>query len=167
MKKIYSILKTGLFTAFLGLLLFSSCEDDFPEALDTSSRETILQSIKIVNAGADGNTVLEGTIDEEKKEVSIPRMEPETDFSGLRIEAVLSDGAQLENDTYEVAFGEGQSEKTIVIKVVNDPRFREYFVKLRLNVPVFGGDFTKAIIHDYSSNDQGNPAYEAFTGLAT
>src|SRR5690606_16047494 len=92
---------------------------------------------------------------------------PETDFSGLRFEAVLSDGAQLENDTYEVAFGEGQSEKTIVIKVVNDPRFREYFVKLRLNVPVFGGDFTKAIIHDYSSNDQGNPAYEAFTGLAT
>lgn len=167
MKKIYGISKKGLFAAFLGLLLFSSCEEDLPEALDTSSQKTVIESIKIVNAGPGGNVVLEGTVDELKKEISFPRIDPATDFSKLRFEASLSDGAQLENDTVNVTFNEGQSEKTIIIKVVNEPRFREYFAKLRLNVPVFGGDFSKAVKYDYSSNDEGNPAYEAFTGLAT
>ncbi|TZF85728.1 DUF4623 domain-containing protein (plasmid) [Pedobacter sp. BS3] len=167
MKKICNTSTTGLLIAFLGLLMFSSCKDDFPEAMDTSSKETVLKSIKIMNAGEDGNTVLQGTVDEDKKEVSFPRLDTLTDFSKLRFEATLSDGAKLEQETYNISFEEGQSEKTIEIKVVNTPRFREYFVKLRLRVPVFGADFGKATVYDYSTNEQGNPAYEAFTGQLT
>lgn len=166
MKK-YITSKIGLLATFLGLLTLASCKDDFPEALDTSANETILSSIKIVNTGANGTKTLQGVIDEEAKTVSFPRIEPDTDFSKLKFEAVVSAGGKLEQEVYPVTFEAGQSEKVIVIKVLNSPRFREYLAKLRLKIPVFGADFEKGTTFDFTSNPLGNPIHDAFTGALT
>ena len=167
MKLKYKTSKAMLMAAFMGLLTLASCKDDFPQAPDSSAKITVLNSIKIVNAGTNGTTVLEGTVDEDAKTVSFPRIEPTTDFSKLKFEAVTSDGAKLDKETYPVTFEDGQSEKVIVIKVQNAPRFREYLVRLRLKVPVFGADFEKGTTYDFTSNPLGNPIYDAFTGALT
>ncbi len=164
MKKIAYILLVLM--ALFSLSLFTSCEEDFPENVE-SPYEVVLKSIKIMNAGADGKTVIEGRIDEDKKTVWFPRVDPETNVSAIRFEATMSEGAKLESDVLQFDFEEGKDAKTIVLKVVNGPRFREYFVTLRLNVPVFGADFSKALFYDYSGNDIGNPAYPTFVSNLT
>lgn len=120
-----------------------------------------------MNAGANGATVLQGVVDENTKTVTFPRIEPGTDFSNLKFEADLSPGAKLNQETYPVTFEEGQTEKVIVLKVLNSPRYREYLVKLRLKVPVFGADFENKTTYDFTSNPLGNPIYDAFTGALT
>src|SRR5690606_14485795 len=85
MKLFYNLPKVFIVIAFLGTLL-ASCKDELPEAIDSSSKLTELKSIKIINAGAGGNIVLEGTIDEDKKTIRCPRIDPETDFSNLKFE---------------------------------------------------------------------------------
>jgi len=167
MKMTYKTSKIGLLATFMGLLTLASCKDDLPEALDTSANVTILNSIKITNAGANGTTVLEGVVDEDAKTVSFPRIDPSTNFANLKFEASLSAGAKLSQDTYPVTFEDGQSEKVIVVKVLNSPRFREYLVKLRLKVPVFGADFEKGTTYDFTTNPLGNPIYDSFTGALT
>lgn len=167
MKLKYKTSKIGLLVTFMGLLTLASCKDDLPEALDTSSNVTILNSIKIVNAGANGATTLQGVIDEDTKTVSFPRIDPNTDFSKLKLEAGLSNGAKLSQETYPVTFEDGQSEKVIVIKVLNSPRYREYLAKIRLKVPVFGADFENETTYDFTSNPLGKPIYDAFTGALT
>jgi len=147
--------------------LFPACSDDLPGPMDSTDRLTVLKSIKIVNAGGDGTLVVQGTVDEDKKEISFPRIVPETDFSRLRFEIEASDGAKLEQDSYEVPFGTGESEKTIVLKLVNQPRYREYLAKFRLKIPVFGAEFGSPTVYDYSANEQGNPPHDAFAGLVT
>jgi len=167
MKFTYKKSKLGLLATFFGLLTLASCKEDFPQAPDSSANITVLNSIKIVNAGANGTTVLQGTVDEDAKTVSFPRIEPETDFSKLKFEAEMSSGAKLEQDVHAVTFEEGQSEKVIVVKVTNSPRFREYLVRLRLKVPVFGADFEKGQTYDFTTNPLGSPIYDAFTGALT
>lgn len=167
MKRIYNISKVGFLASLLGLLMLTSCKEDFPGPLDTSSNQTFIKTIKITNSGENGNVVLEGTIDEDKKTISFPRLAPETDFSNLVFEAETSDGSKLDKESYQITFAVGKSLETMVIKVMNAPRYREYLVTLRLNVPVFGADFTKPTIYDYSSNVLGNPTYPSFSGGAT
>ena len=167
MNLIYKTSKTGLLAIFMALLILASCKEDYPAAPDTSANMTVLNSIKIVNAGADGNTVLTGVVDENTKTVTFPRIEPTTDFSKLQFEAELSAGAKLDKETYPVTFAEGESEKVIVIKVDNSPRYREYLVRLRLKVPVFGADFEKGTTYDFTSNPLGSPIHDAFTGALT
>ncbi|MDF3078041.1 MAG: hypothetical protein K0S09_1930 [Sphingobacteriaceae bacterium] len=160
-------LKVGTWAMFIGLLGLASCKEDLPEALDTSPQMTVLTSIKIVNAGENGTTVLTGTIDEDAKTVSFPRIDPKTNFANLKFEAVTSDGAKLDKEVYPVTFDTDQTEKVIVVKVVNSPRFREYLVKLRLKVPVFGADFEKGTTYDFTNNPLGDPLYASFSGAAT
>lgn len=145
-------------------LLLTSCKDDLPSAMETSDRITKLESIKLVEVGTDKNIVLQGTIDHDKKEISFPRIDPTTDFNNLKFEIQSGSGAKLEKDTYQVVFQEGESERTIAIKVVNNPRSTEYFAKLRMKVPVFGAEFSQAVAYDYSNNPGGNPRYASYTG---
>lgn len=166
MKLIYNKSKIGLFIASLLMLIFSSCTEDYPSNME-STNEVVLKSIKILNAGAGGNMVVEGRVDETSKSVWFPRLDPETDVTAIRFEAVMSDGAKLDKEAYSFEFEEGKDAETIVIKVLNEPRFREYFVTLRLNVPVFGADFNKVQIYDYSGNDLGNDAYPSFVSNLT
>ena len=167
MRLTYKTSKIGHLAIFIGLLILSSCKKDLPGALDTSANLTVLNSIKIVNAGAFGTTVLTGVIDEEAKTVSFPRIEPTTNFSNLKFEAVLSDGAKLDKEIYPVTFEDGQTEKVIVVKALNSLRYREYLVKLRLKVPVFGADFLTGKTYDFTSNPLGSPIYDAFAGALT
>lgn len=167
MKLKYKTTKIGLFATVVGLLILTSCKKDIPKAMDTSANVTVLNSLKIVNAGAGGNMVLEGVVDEDAKTVSFPRIDPLTDFSNLKFEADLSGGAKLDKELYPVTFEDGQSEKVIVVKVMNNPRFREYLVKLRLKVPVFGADFGNPTTYDFTSNPLGNPIYDSFGGALT
>src|SRR5690606_31050888 len=101
MKTIYKNSQLRLLMVFLGLLTFYSCKEDFPKNIE-SSNEVVLKSIKILNAGADGNTVIEGTVNEDTKAVSFPRLDPETDFSAIRFEAEVSQGASLDSETYQI-----------------------------------------------------------------
>jgi hypothetical protein len=118
-----------------------------------------LKSISIVNAGAQGNEILEGTINESTKIITFPRLDTLTDFSAVKFEAVTSEGAKLEKDVVEIPFQSGDSQKDIILKVVNSPRFREYRATIRFDVPVYGADFSKAIVYDYSANELPNPSY--------
>lgn len=167
MKLSYKIPKTGLLTMLLGLLILSSCEKDLPGGLDTSANHTVLNSIKIINAGENGDVVMEGVVDEVTKTVGFSRIDTLTDFSNLKFEAQVSDGAKLDKEVYPVTFQQGESEKVIIVKVENGPRYREYLVKLRLKVPVFGADFENGAIYDYTNNPLGNPIYYAFSGATT
>lgn len=159
----------GKFRWLIFSLLFTvgACSEDLPGPLDTSDKITVLESIKIINAGISGDVVIEGVVNENTKEISFPRIVPETDFSNLRFEIQASNGAILDQENYAIDFAEGQSEKTIVLKLVNSPRFREYYAKIRLKIPVFGAEFSKPTVYDFSANEAGNPVYEAFSGLAT
>lgn len=142
-------------------LLFTACKDDIPGPMDTSSQHTVLKSIKIINAGESGTDVVIGTVNEETKTVEFPRLDTLTDFSNLKFEVETSDGAKLEKESYAVDFA-GESTKSLVVKVVNEPRFREYILRLRLLVPVYGADFDKAKVYDFGAN--GNP-YPSFVSL--
>lgn len=166
MKLFYKLSTPVLICATLLMGLFS-CKEDLPEVLDTSAKMVVLKSIKLINAGADGAGVVQGTVNENTKEVSFPRLDVLTDFKNLKFEAELSDGAKLDKEAYAVDFGDGSTEKTIIIKVRHEPRYREYLVKLRLNVPVFGADFTKVKTYDNTTNDLGNPLYPVFKGALT
>lgn len=167
MKRIYRISKVGLLASLFGLLTLTSCKDDLPKPLDSSSHFTVLKSIKLVNTGESNDVVLVGTINEDEKTITFPRVDPETDFSNLVFDAELSDGSKLDKEFYQIAFEEGKPEKTMVITVVNEPRYREYLVTLRLKVPVYGADFSKPTVYDYSANVLGNPTYPSFVGMNT
>ena len=82
MKLIYNKSKYGLLIASLLMLFFSSCAEDYPSNVE-SDKEVVLKSIRIVNAGADGNMVVEGRVDENSKTVWFPRLDPATDVSAL------------------------------------------------------------------------------------
>lgn len=160
------ISKFWMIPASVILIIFFSCEKEYPKNIE-SDDAVELKSIKIVNAGAGGNEVVEGVVDEVNKTVSFPRLDTLTDFSNLQFEGEMSSGAKLDKESYNVDFSEGESAKTIVVKVVNNKRFREYLVTLRLLVPVFGADFSKGMIYDNTNNDLGNPVYPTFTSLLT
>lgn len=160
MKQINYIYKAYLIIPCIIAFIALSCKDDLPSGVDSSDKFTVLESIKIINAGKDGDIVLVGEVNEKTKTVSFPRIDPETDFENLRFEAVTSDGAKLEKDAYKIVFEEGNTERAITIKVTNEPRFREYYVNLRLKVPVFGADFSKATVHSFAG-------YPAFAGQMT
>ncbi len=167
MKLKYKTSKIGLLAAFMALLTLAACKKDLPKAIDSSANLTVLNSIKIINAGANGDIVMEGVVDENLKTISFKRIDTLTDFSNLKFQAEVSSGAKLDKETYPLTFAKGESEKTIVLKVMNSPRFREYLVKLRLKVAVYGADFETGTTYDFTSNSGGQPIYEAFSGLAT
>ncbi len=148
------------------MLLVISCQKKYPGNVE-SADEVVLKSIKIVNAGASGNETVQGVVDEVNKTISFPRIDPATNFTAIKFQAEMSNGAVLDHDAYTFNFNEGESAKSQIIKVVNNKRFREYSVTLRLLIPVFGADFTKPTITDYTNNTLGNPLYPDFTGQLT
>lgn len=156
----------AIMIALIGLAGFSSCSEDFPGNVE-SDRFTDLKGIRIINAGASGTDVVVGSVDENKKTISFPRLDTLTDFSKLQFEVETSEGASLENSVYEIPYQSGDTEKEIIIKVVNSPRFKEYKAVIRFKVPVYGADFTKPNVIDYSSNALGNPTYVGWGGQLT
>ncbi|HRN47944.1 MAG TPA: DUF4623 domain-containing protein [Niabella sp.] len=166
MNKIVFIPKFLMALFPLLLIGMGACQKEFPKNID-SADEVVLKSVKIVNAGAAGNQVLEGVINEVDKTVSFPRLDIMTNFNDIKFQAEMSAGAKLDKESYQFVFEEGAATKTQVIKVVNNKRFREYLVTLRLLIPVFGADFGKPLIYDNTNNELGNPVYPTFKSLLT
>ena len=135
----------------LGISLVS-CEEDCPKS-HIAPYDTELLAIKIVNAGADGKTVVEGTIDEANKTINFPRLDVETNFSALSFEAELSEGAELQTPVMDFSMDEETSDKTLILRIVNNKRYKEYFVKVRKRVPVYGADFEKPTVYNFSGDN--------------
>lgn len=146
--------------------LATSCEKGLPTNVESPDKAELL-GLRIVNAGESGDQTVEGVVDEFSKTISFPRIDPNTDLSALRFEAKMSPGSALDKDTYSITVPEGDDRGTIIIKVVNGKHFREYSATIRLLVPVFGGDFDKAKIHDYTTATlkDTHPEYNGIGGL--
>ena len=112
----------GFLAVLLGLGLVS-CDEDYPKS-HIAPYDTELLSIKITNAGADGNTVVEGTIDEDNKIINFPRLDMTTNFSALNLDAKLSDGATLQNSVLDFSMDEETASKTLVLRIVNQKRYK-------------------------------------------
>lgn len=142
---------------YMGLLILPialavSCENE-PVYPDTSQYKTEITSIKIVNGGLSGTETIVGTVNENKKEISFPEVHKDSDLSKVKFEITATDDrAQLDSLEYNFVVAEGYSEKVRTIKIVNSTRFREYYVTIRLDLPVWGADFTqsKVKVYDYT-----------------
>ncbi len=130
-------------------LIFASCDND-PDYPDTTLDETVLQKIRIVNGGLSGTEIIEGTVNENTKEISFPEVHMESDLSHVKFEIEASDRAHLDSTEYNFVVVEGATQRKRVIKLVNGTRYREYFTTIRLDVPVWGADFTKYVAYDFS-----------------
>ena len=125
-----------------------SCEEKLPENKVYPS-ETQLISIKILNAGADGNTVVEGTINQDKKEITFPKLDKDSPFDQLRVEATVSEGAEITETVYDYSMEEGIASKTQVIRIQNHQRYTDYFMTIKRRIPVYGADFEKPVEYKF------------------
>ncbi len=153
-----------LLIAPLAALLYSCSSSDKDDNSQNSPIKVELHSIKMMNAGAEGTEVLEGVVDEEKKLITFPAIDPATDLSAVEFEVELSEGAKLDQATYDFTIPEGDSGIEKIIKVQNEKRTREYIVKLELDIIVYGGNFDKAVVYDHGANAT---VYPYFTGQST
>lgn len=133
-----------------------SCDEDLPKAQDLEGTsgiyDTEIHAIRITNAGAEGNKVVEGSIDEESKTINFPRLDVQTNFSALAFEADLSKGAVLKEPVMDFTMDEETAEKTSILRIVNNNRYKEYFVKIRKRMPVFGADFEQPTVYNFSGD---------------
>lgn len=151
----------GFIIALSGVALVA-CDDDYPKS-KVEPYATELLTIKVLNAGADGSTVLQGTIDEANKTVSFPRLELATDFSALKFEAEVSEGAELKQTVFDFSMDEEEASKRLLLRIQNHNRYKDYFVEIRRKVPLYGADFGQATEYNFS----GSLLYPSFTGLLT
>lgn len=140
------IFKIGVLLA--GASMLASCEEKLPEN-KVYPYETQLISIKILNAGADGNTVVEGTINQDKKEITFPKLDKDSPFDQLRVEATVSEGAEITETVYDYSMEEGTASKTQVIRIQNHQRYTDYFMTIKRRIPVYGADFEKPVEYKF------------------
>lgn len=143
-------------------LSLTSCGDDYPGA-DVQPYDTDVLSIKIVNAGANGSEVVEGTIDEVNKIINFPRLDPATNFSSLKVEATLSAEATLEKSVFDFSMDDSDAFKTLLLRVNNHKRYKDYFIRVRKKIPVFGADFELPTVTNFS----GDNIYADYKSLLT
>ena len=118
----------------------------------------------IMAMGAEkGDQVVEGTIDEEKKEVNFPKLDTLTNFSALRLEAKLSDGAQLEKTEIDCKMAPDDEQKKLIIRVLNHNRYKDYFMTVRKHIPSWGAEFKNATVYSFAGDNR----YEDFKTLDT
>jgi hypothetical protein len=133
-----------MMSALAAGFMLAGCSDDYPSAKENPYANDLL-SIKILNAGPEGNIEVEGTIDEDAKTIKFPKLDKESNFSGLQISATLSDGAHLDPETNVLDFtmDDATTQVTKTIRVKNHNRYKDYFMTVRKRVPVFGANFEK------------------------
>ena len=158
----YKLKNIGLAAAVMMVATLASCGDNYPGSMD-SPYDTDLLAIKILNAGEKGDQVVEGTIDEEKKEVNFPKLDTLTNFSALRLEAKLSDGAQLEKTEIDCKMAPDDEQKKLIIRVLNHNRYKDYFMTVRKHIPSWGAEFKNATVYSFAGDNR----YEDFKTLDT
>ena len=117
-----------------------------------SNALTYIKNIRIVNGGIHGDSTIYGKVDEDKKQISFPKLHKDTDLSKLRFEADLPAGAKFDKETYDftVKTEEGATQTAMRISVLNEKRYRVYDVTIRLSVPVYGADFDDKKVKVYN-----------------
>ncbi|MBD1430655.1 MULTISPECIES: DUF4623 domain-containing protein [Sphingobacterium] len=155
-----------LLLAFISIASFISCTEDFPGNVE-SDKYTDLKSIRIVNAGASGQEILEGQINQNTKSITFPRIDTLSDFENIKFEAITSEGSKLEKEIFEIPYQSGDTQREIILKVTNLPRFKEYKAIIRFKVPVYGANLDAPSYYDYSSNALGNPIYPSLATANT
>ena len=159
----YKIKNIGLAAiAMMMATAFVSCGDNYPDSMD-APYDTDLLGIKILNAGAKGDQVVEGRIDEDKKEVNFPKLDTLTNFAALRLEAKLSDGAQLDKTEIDCKMTPDDEQKKLTIRVLNHNRYKDYFMFVRKRIPPIGADFKDAKVYSFAGDNR----YEDFKTLST
>ncbi|KDR51270.1 DUF4623 domain-containing protein [Hoylesella loescheii] len=158
----YKLKNIGLAAAVMMVATLVSCGDNYPASMD-SPYDTDLLAIKILNAGEKGDQVVEGTVDEEKKEVNFPKLDTLTNFSALRLEAKLSDGAQLEKTEIDCKMAPDDEQKKLIIRVLNHNRYKDYFMTVRKHIPSWGAEFKNATVYSFAGDNR----YEDFKTLDT
>ena len=158
----YKLKNIGLAAAVMMVATLASCGDNYPGSMD-SPYDTDLLAIKILNAGEKGDQVVEGTIDEEKKEVNFPKLDTLTNFSALRLEAKLSAGAQLDKTEIDCKMAPDDEQKKLIIRVQNHNRYKDYFMTVRKHIPSWGAEFKNATVYSFA----GDHRYEDFKTLDT
>ena len=109
--------------------------------------EAKLKTIKIVNAGENGDKTVDGTIDESMMTITFPRISSKSNFAAIKFEITASEGAKLEQETYDFSMTKEETEKEVIIKVVNGSKYTEYMCTVGRIAPLFGADFAKAKEH--------------------
>lgn len=71
----------------------------------------------------------------------------------MSFEAELSEGAELQTPVMDFSMDEETSDKTLILRIVNNKRYKEYFVKVRKRVPVYGADFEKPTVYNFSGDN--------------
>lgn len=145
------------------LMAMASCsEEKYP---DTSGDLTVIQSIKIINGGTQGDSIINGKVNELKKEITFnPIPTASKNLAEVRFEVVVSDRASLDSVKYNFVIPDGDAKLERIISVVNGLRKREYNVILEYDLPPIGADFNKAVVYDNSLNPEGNSIYPDYTG---
>ena len=138
---------------YLGLLLITalslmitSCEDEKYDPNPSEANLTWIKNVKMVLNGVE----IQGKINENKKEIIFPKVPANTDLSAVSFKGDLPSGAKIEEDVYDFTPDEGNSGTKRTIKIVNDNRFREYFVSINLSVPPVGAGFAQAKTYNFS-----------------
>ena len=49
----------------------------------------------------------------------------------------------LQNSVLDFSMDEETASKTLVLRIVNQKRYKEYFIRVRKRIPVYGADFEK------------------------
>jgi hypothetical protein len=155
-KKYKSILIMSLLCAIM-----ISCGDEKYDTSD-SPNLTYIKNIRILNVA---DTVIYGKVNELTKEIKFPKLDSLSDLSAVRFAVDLPEGAYLDKETYDFTVAEGETQKQLTVTVINGKRFREYLVTIRISVPVFGADFARAAVYDYSK--VGGNMYPDFDGILT
>lgn len=147
MKTMLKIRNIAMLSALAAGFTLAGCSDDYPSATDNPYANDLL-AIKILNAGAEGNTEVEGTIDEDAKTIKFPKLDKSSDFANLQISATMSEGAHLdpETNTMDFSMDEATTQVTKTLRVKNHNRYKDYFMTVRKRVPVFGANFENGTV---------------------
>lgn len=144
---------------------FTSCGDDLPKSVESPDLTEITGAKMIVESA--GNLTVTGKVDEFNKLIRFPRFDADTDFSKVKFELTTKGGGTLAEEYYNFAFAEGEDSKIIPVKLINNKRFREYNVQVRILVPLYGADFERAKVYDFSANPAPYGVWPSFSGLLT
>lgn len=138
------------------IVLFHSCSE---ETYDPNPGEADKVWVKNIRMTVEGE-VYYGKMNEITKQIHFPMLDKEIDLSSVRFRGNFpDDNAHFEHESYDFTMEPGNPQITKVIKVVNNKRYRNYNVTLRLKLPPPGGDFAKMKKYDFGSSGAKYPDF--------
>lgn len=145
----------GLLIIPLFCLAIASCEKDNYNPNPAEKYLTYVTNVKLVLGGVE----ISGKINENKKEIIFPKLPANTNLSVVSFKGDFPAGASFKETSYDFTPDEGNAFTKRTITVVNNTRFREYFVTINLSVPPIGAGFSEAKIYNFSQSATVYPGY--------